>query len=57
MKKEWRKKVVIAGVSVAVCFTFSGCAEQENSDRGSRAGDRGAVLCADPKDNEFFVYN
>ena len=39
MRKEWKKRVVVAGVSLAVCFTFSGCAEQTGSDRGSYAGE------------------
>lgn len=39
MKREWKKRVVIAGVSVAVCFTFAGCGAQADTDRGSYAGE------------------
>ena len=39
MKNEWKKKVVIAGVSMAVCFTFAGCETQTTSDRGNYSGE------------------
>lgn len=39
MRREWKKRVVIAGVSMAVCFTFTGCGTQTVSDRGSYAGE------------------
>ena len=32
MNREWKKRVVIAGVSIAVCFTFTGCGTQTVSD-------------------------
>lgn len=39
MKREWKKRVVIAGVSLAVCFTFTGCGAQADIDRGSYEGE------------------
>ena len=39
MNNVWKKKVVIAGVSLAVCFTFAGCETQTDSDRGSYTGE------------------
>lgn len=39
MKKKWKKRVVIAGVSMAVCFTFTGCGDQAQMDRGSYSGE------------------
>lgn len=39
MKREWKKKVVIAGVSLAVCFTFAGCGAQTDTNRGSYSGE------------------
>lgn len=35
MKKKWKKRVVVAGVSMAVCFTFTACGDQAQMDRGS----------------------
>lgn len=39
MKREWKKKVVIAGVSLAVCFTFAGCGTQTDTGRVSYSGE------------------
>lgn len=39
MRKEWRKMVMVAGVSMAVCFTFTGCSDQAQIDRGSYSGE------------------
>lgn len=39
MKREWKKRVVIAGVSMAVYFTFVGCDAQTDNHRGSYAGE------------------
>ena len=39
MSRGWKKRVVIAGVSLAVCFTFTGCGDQAHIDRGSYTGE------------------
>ena len=39
MSRGWKKRVVIAGVSLAVCFTFTGCGDQAQIDRGSYTGE------------------
>ena len=39
MKREWKKRVVIAGVSMAVCFTFAGCGSQTDGDRADYTGE------------------
>ena len=47
MKREWKKKVIVAGVSLAVCFTFAGCGEQADKERGSYTGEIHAYVRED----------
>lgn len=39
MKKLWKKRIMIAGVYLIICFTYTGCGTQRKVERGSYSGE------------------